>query len=131
MTQTAPLALALEADGVVRHLGLAAGQGRAQHLEQLPLVDRAAAELEVDEDVLRDRRGGREGVEELGVGVDRGRERGDVGDAARSSEVAQRLDAAGGRAGADRDELARLRADLADALRVVAVVTDPSTSETS
>jgi hypothetical protein len=48
-------ALALEAHGVVGHLRLAAGQGGADHLEQLPLVDRAAAQLEVDEDVLGDR----------------------------------------------------------------------------
>jgi hypothetical protein len=85
------------------------------------LVDRAAAQLEVDEDVLGDGRGGRSGSasSDLGVGVHRRGVGGRVGAAVRAGEVAQRLDAAGGGAGADHDELAGLLADLADALGVV------------
>src|SRR4051812_48791893 len=48
--------LALDADAVRRHRRLALGQVRDDHLDQLILVDRAAAQLVVDLDVRRDRR---------------------------------------------------------------------------
>ena len=82
-------------------------------LEQLALVDRAAAQLEVDGDVRGDRRRGRERGDELRRGVDEARELLDVG------EVPQRLDAARSRAGTDRDERLRDAAHLLDPLRVV------------
>ena len=63
-----------------------------------PLVDRAAAQLEVDRHVGGDRRRGGQRVDVLRAGVDGATELVDV------AEVAQRLDAAGGRAGADGDQ---------------------------
>ena len=84
-----------------------------EHLEELVLRDRAAAQLEVDSHVLRDRRRGLERADVLGRRVDRG------GELAHVLEVAQRLDAAGRRARPDRHEEARLLAHLLDALGVV------------
>ena len=84
-----------------------------EDLDQLALVDRAAAQLEVDVDVRRDRGGRVERRQVLGVGVDDRAELLDVG------PVAQRLDAAAGGAGADGDhELGHL-ADLVDPLDVL------------
>ena len=102
ITQTLPRALALDADAVGGDRGLALVEEGADHLEQLVAVDRAALELEVDVDVGRDRRRGLERRDVLGRGVDDRHEVLDVG------EVAQRLDAARGRAGADRHQPPRL-----------------------
>ena len=106
-------ALALHADAVARDPRLAALELGGEHLEQLVLVDRAAAQLEVDLHVRGDRGRARQGRDVLRVGVDDRAELGDVG------EVAQRLDAAGGGAGADRDHPARHLADLLDPLELV------------
>ena len=66
-------------------------------------VDGTAAQLEVDGYMGGDRCGGREGVDVVGAGVDHCQELLDVG------VVAQRLDAAGGGAGADGDQMADRR----------------------
>ena len=119
--------LALDADAVrAASRGRAPVEEGADHLEQLALVDRAAAQLEVDRHVRGDRRRGRERRDVLGPRVDDRDELVDVG------EVAQRLDAARGRAGADRDQRARLRA-APRWMRSAScgVVIEPSTSERS
>ncbi|CAL9650187.1 hypothetical protein SUDANB96_06632 [Streptomyces sp. enrichment culture] len=85
--------LALEADAVARHIGLAPGEERGDDLEPLPPVDRAAAQLEVDVHMGGDGRGAGECGDVLGVGVDRAPVPADV------REVAQGLDATGGRTG--------------------------------
>src|SRR4029078_3282864 len=77
------------------------------------LRDRTAAKLEVDPDVVGDRRRGLEGGDELRRGVD---ERDPLADV---REVRPRLAAARGRAGADRYEQPRLGPYLLDALEVV------------
>ncbi len=107
------LLLALDADAVVGHDRLAPDEEGADHLEQLAAVDRAAAQLEVDLDVVGDGRRGVEGGEERRRGVDDAQELFDV------AEVAQRLDAAGGGAGADGDQEAGLAPHLLDALDVL------------
>ena len=56
MTQGDARALALDADAVRRHVRAPPGEERADDLEQLLLVDRAALQLEVDVDVVGDRR---------------------------------------------------------------------------
>src|SRR3990172_547357 len=106
-------ALALEAHGPGRELGLAAVEQRSQQLEQLVLADRTAAQLVVDARVLRDRRRGGERVDVLGRRVHR------RGELAHVGEVPERLDPAGGGAGPDRDQPARLLAHLLDAGGVV------------
>ena len=90
--------LALEAHRVGGDVGPAAEQERPQHLDELALADRAAAQLEVHPHVLRDRRRGSERADVLRRRVDGARELAHV------LEVAQRLDAAGGGAGPDRDQ---------------------------
>ena len=75
-----------------------------------PRVDGAAAQLGVDRHVVRDRRRGRERLDVLGMRVDRGADRVVVG------PVAQRLDAAGRGARADRHEQRRLAPDADDLL---------------
>src|SRR5271166_2033747 len=65
-------------------------------------ADRAAMQLEIDIDVCLDRRRGRERVDEVGPCIHR------LGELAHVFEVAQRLDAAGGRAGTDGDQRTRL-----------------------
>ena len=98
----------------------------ADHLEQLALVDRAAVQLEVDVDVGGDRRRGLERRDVLGRGVDDRHEVLDVG------EVAQRLDPARRRAGADRDQPPRRRARTSRMRSASSgVVIEPSTSERS
>src|SRR5450755_213150 len=84
-----PGPLAFEADAVAGDAGLAAVQERGDHLQQLEAVDRAAAQLEVDPDVIRDRGRGPQGVDVVRVGV-HNRE-----DVVHLAEVPQRLDAAG------------------------------------
>ena len=107
--------LALEADAVRRDLRPAAVNERSDHLEQLALVDRAAVQFVVDLDVRRDRRRRRERRDVARSRVDGRDEVVDVG------EILQRLDPAGGGAGADRDEPLREGAHLLDPLRVVRV----------
>jgi hypothetical protein len=80
------------------HVGPSVAQERADHLQQLAAVDRAAVQLEVDRDMGADRRRGRQRRDVLRLGVHGGHEVVDV------VEVAQRLDAARGGAGADRDQ---------------------------
>ena len=104
--------LALRADARRGDLGTAAGQLGADHLEQLVLVDRAAAQLEVNSDMLGDRRGGGERRDVLGLRVD---ERDEVVDA---GVVAQCLDAACCRACPDRDQAPRNASHLLDPLAV-------------
>ena len=111
-TQTVPRRLH-SVQTLVEDPGPPSVQERRDHLEELALVDQAAAQLEVDGDVGGDRRRGRERRDELRRGVDEAGEVLDVG------EVAQRLDPARGRAGADRDERLRHAAHLLDPLRVV------------
>ena len=91
-----------------RQPGFAPDQQCSQGVEQLPAVDRTAAKFVVDAHVRRRRGGGGQGLDVVGPRVDHGRELGDIG------EVAQRLDAAGGGAGPDRDQHTGLLADLAD-----------------
>ena len=106
-----PASLALEADRLVGQLRPAPdGQGGEQ-LEQLAGGDGAAAQLRVDRHVVGDRRRGRERLDVFGLRVDRRPERVVVG------PVAQRLDAAGRRAGADRDQQRRLAPELDDLAR--------------
>ncbi len=105
-------ALALDADALGRHVRRASAEVGGDHLDQLALVDGAPPQLEVDGDVVPDRGRGREGLDELGVSVDGPAELVDV------AEVPERLDAARGRAGPDRDEDLRMRADLRDPLEV-------------
>ena len=95
--------LALDAHAVAGHVGAPLAEEGGDDVEQLSPIDGAAAQLEVDGDVGADRcRGGqrrdvaRRGVHRVHVLVDVG-------------VVAQRLDPAGRRAGADRHESARGR----------------------
>ena len=107
------LELALDADAVRRRHRPASGEKGGDDLEKLTLVDRAAAQLEIDRHVIGDRGRGRERVDIVGPRIDDGRVFLHI------REVAQRLDAAGGRAGADGDERARALAHFADALGIV------------
>lgn len=100
--------LALETDAVVGDAGLAAAEERGDHFQELAAVYRAAAQLEVDIDVVGDRGGGGECVDVVGAGVDGASVLVDIG------EVVQRLDAAGGRAGPDRHQAAGGVADRTD-----------------
>jgi len=100
--------LAVVADAVPGDPRLAARQQRGDQLEQLAFVDRAAAQLEVDRDVVGHRRGGGQRRDVLGPRVHHRGELGHVG------EVAQRLDPACGGARADHDQELRRRPDLGD-----------------
>ena len=91
--------------------GLRPARVAADQLDQLVLVDGTAAQLEIHGHVLGDRRGRLQGADVLGCGVDHADELVDV------LPVAQRLDAAGGGAGSDGDQLVALAADLLDAAR--------------
>src|SRR6516225_2967297 len=71
--------LALGADALGRDLGPPAVQQRVQHLQQLLLVDGAAAQLVVDRDVRCDRRRGRERRDVLRMRVHDARVLVDVG----------------------------------------------------
>src|SRR5690348_13641519 len=57
--------LAFDAHAVLWHIRLAPDQMRAQHLDELMLVDRATVQLEIDIDVRLDRRRGGKRVDEL------------------------------------------------------------------
>src|SRR5436190_1425480 len=105
--------LALHADTLARDARPPlAGEG-ADDLEQLVLVRWAALQLEVDLHVIGRGRGALQRRNVIGARVDGGDEVVDVG------EVAQRLDAACGRARADRDQLRRCAPDLVNALDVL------------
>ena len=105
--------LALHADRVLRHPWSTADEHGGDELDELRRVDGAAAKLEVDVHVVGDRRARGERVDEPGRCVDR---RQKVVDAA---PVAQGLDAAGRRAGAEGDEDAALGTDLVDTLDIL------------
>ena len=107
------LELALDADAVGRRHRPAAGEEGGDDLEQLALVDRAAAQLEIHRHMIGDRRRRRQRLDVVGPRID------DRGIFLHIGEVAQRLDAARRRAGADRDQRAGARADVLDAFRVV------------
>ena len=70
ITQTLPRSLHSTQTLWAATFGLAAVQEGAHHLEELALVDRAAAQLEVDRHVVGDGGRGRERVDVLGRGVD-------------------------------------------------------------
>ena len=127
ITQTVPRALALHADAGRRGCsGARPCRNAVITSSSWRLLIGQPLQLEVDRHVRGDRRRGRERRDVLGRRVDDRDELVDVG------EVLQRLDPAGGRAGADRDELPRRPAHLLDPLRRrAAVVTEPSTSERS
>ena len=105
-------ALALHAHAVGRDPRAPALQRRGEHLEQLALVDRAAAQLEVHGHVRGDRGRAVEGGQVRRVRVDHGQELAHVG------EVAQCLDPAARGARPDRDQRARCGAHLLDAFGV-------------
>ncbi len=107
------LALAVEADTVRRHIRLAAIQKGGHHVEELRLVDRTAAQFEIDRHVAGNRSRGAERLDILRAGIDRG------GEGAHIGEIAQSLDTAGRRAGTDRDELFRGAPDGLDALPIM------------
>ena len=91
----------------------AAGKRGGDHLEKLVAVNRASLNLEIDSHVSSDgRRGGQRG-DVFGVGVD-GTDIGALG-----GEVAQGLNTAGRRAGADGDEPTRVGPDLPDPLGIL------------
>src|SRR5450830_104650 len=102
--------LALGADGVGGYVRTPAREHCQKRVHELLLVDRAALQLEIDLDVVGDRRRGLERLDVLGMRVD------DVRVLLHVGEVLERLDAAGGRAGADRDQELRLLPDLLDSL---------------
>ncbi len=125
-TQIVAAALALDAHARDRQVRRRAEQQPRQHAQHLLAVHRAAVDLVVDLHVVGDRRRGRERLDPLRVRIDVPLPALDVG------AVAQRLDAAAGRAGADRDQQLRLLADLGGcARRRARVVMLPSTSATS
>ena len=105
--------LALDAQAVRGDVRLPAGQQRRNQLQQLVLVHRAAAQLEVDEHVGRDRRGRFQRADKLRAGVDIAGELVDVG------PVAQGLNSARGRTGANGDQVFAVPAHALDALLFV------------
>src|SRR5512132_1078391 len=74
--------LALHADAVPGHPWPAPLQERGDHLEELAAVDGAAAQLEVDRDVVADRSGVLQRRDVLRAGVDDRHELADVGEVA-------------------------------------------------
>ena len=104
--------LALVTDAVTGYARLSPGQQSGQHTEQLALVVRAPAQLEVDCDMAGDRRRGGKGCHVVRPGVNGRAEFCGV------SEVAERLDAACGGTRSDGDQRPRRGPDLTDALGV-------------
>ena len=104
--------LAIDADAVIGDRRLASGEKGLNDLEQLTLVDRTAAQLEIDGHMGADRRRGRQRAQVFRMRIDCGRKLADFG------EVAQRLNPAGGGAGPDRHQAARAPAHAQNALRV-------------
>ncbi len=86
--------LAFDTEAVGRDVGAAAMEQRADHFQELVFVDGAAAQFEVDRYVFGNRGGSREGIDDLGLGIDA------AGQFAEVSAVAQGLNAAGGGTGA-------------------------------
>jgi hypothetical protein len=125
MTQTLPRSLHSTQTEWVGVSGLRPASSAETTSSSCGDLDRAAPQLEVDRDVLGDRRGLRQGVHVLRVGVDQRAVGLDVG------QVAQRLDPPGGRARSDRDQRGGDLPDVMDPLDVGGVVIDPSTSDTS
>ena len=105
--------LALRAHARRRQSERVAVDERGERLQELATIDRTAPQLEIDRHVGCDRRGRVERADVLRVGVD------DRAEAVDVATVAERLDTARGRAGADRDEQVRFPADLVDPLGVV------------
>ena len=113
ITQTLPRILHSMQTLWVATAGRRCVQEGAHHLQELVLVHGTTAELEVDGDVRPDRARAIERADVLGGGVDGGHELLHV------AEIPQRLDAAGGGTGADRDQVARGASYGMDALGVV------------
>ena len=105
--------LAVEADTVRRRVWLSSVEKGADDLDELLLIDRAAAQLEIDANVIGDRRGSAQRLDVVGPRID------DRGELAHVLEIAQCLDAARGRARADGDEMLRGATDLMNALGIV------------
>ncbi len=108
----APL-LAFHTDAIGGNIGPPAVQIGANHFEQVLLIDGTATQLEVDEDVVGNRRGLGQRVDVFGPGIDRTRKLFYV------SEVAQGLNPARSCAGADHDEKLGRSPNLADTLEIV------------
>ncbi len=106
------LPLALDADAVGGQVGAAAVEIRAEHLQQLTLVDGAAPQLQVDGDVVGDGGGALQRADVLRGGVDGADELRHV------LEVAQGLDTPCRGAGPDGDQKPRQSADLPDVFQV-------------
>src|SRR5262245_28502625 len=107
--------LALEADGLVGELRPATHEDRGEELTELLGGDRAAPELGVDLDVVAHRRDLVEDADQRRIGVDAARP------VLGLAPVAHRLDAAGRRARADRDEHPGPRPQVVDPLELVRV----------
>ena len=105
--------LALHAHAVGGDVGFPAVETGVQQLQQLGLVDRTAAQLEIDGHVVCDGRGLVERADVFRVGIDH---RGKLLDI---FEIPQGLDAAGRGAGPDGHEEAGGAPDLVDALGIV------------
>ena len=105
--------LAFGADRFVGELRPATDDERGQQLEQLAGIDRAAAQLGVDDDVVGDGRRHRERRDELRLRVDGGGPRPVLG------PVADGLDAAGRRAGTDGHQGGRLAAQAEQLLELL------------
>ena len=97
---------------MTRDARLAPVQERRHDLEQLVFVHRTAPQFEVDRHVIGDGRGGRQGLDVFGRGVDNRQVLADI------LVVAQGLDSACRGTRADRHEEPRLPADLLDPLGV-------------
>src|SRR5262249_8485519 len=91
--------LAFHADAVRRRVRLALIEERADDLNELTLVDRASLQLEIHFDVRRDRCGLVERADVLRRGVN------DIDELTNVAEVPQRLNAAGGGASANRNQI--------------------------
>ena len=107
------LSLALQAHTVGRQARPDSRDQIRDDVEKLALIDRTAPQLEVHMDMLRDRRGSTEALNIFRTGIDRLLERFDIG------PVAQRLNAAGRRAGPDRDQYLRLLSYGENAMRIL------------
>ena len=120
--QTLPLRLH-SSTRCTREYSACVRERRGDQFDELILVDRAAAQLEIDRHVLGDRGGELERADELRRGVHHADEFVDV------LPVAQRLNAAGGGARSNGDERLALPPHFLNAVaRLWCVVMEPSTS---
>ena len=94
--------LALQTDTVSRQAKLYSRHQIRDDAQELALLDRTAPQFEVHVDMFRDGSGGAETMDIVRPGIDRLFKRLDI------APVAQRLNAAGRRAGSDRDQHLRL-----------------------